>query len=273
MPKKSTVPKNYENNPFFAAANSITLLVDSARSVLLFLAALAAVNFFLGIVSPDYSKPAERNQSVNKINDITNNWTADDRLLAVLAVFVITLALLMISALLGGVAAYTSARVARGKSVRLDEAFRASFDKLWSFLWLQLIIAGKLLLWTLLFILPGIYMAFRYSLANVAFFDKELRGNNAIKESLRLTKGAWLTTFASNMLFNSLTFGMISNVVNTGVNAVLYRQYEALGNKPKPPAHWLSWVTLAIPIFFVLFAFFALIAIIVGLAIGVSVTR
>lgn len=273
MAKKSTVPVKYENNPFFAAANSITLLVDLARGVLLFLAVLAAINFFFGIVTPDYSKPSERDRSMNRITDMTTSWTANDWIIAALAVAVITLALLMISALLGGVAAYTSARVARGKSVRLDEAFRVAFDKLWSFLWLQLVIAGKLLLWTLLFILPGIYMAFRYSLANVAFFDKDLRGNNAIKESLRLTKGAWLTTFASNMLFNTLTFGMISNVVNTGVNAVLYRQYEALGNKPKPSAHWLSWVTLVVPVFFVFFAFFALIAIVVGLAIGVSITR
>lgn len=272
MPSKTTHTDKYENNPFFAAANSITLLVELAKSVLIFLAVLAGLNFLLGTFMPDYSKQDARNSSTDQITQLTHNWSVSDWGLAVAAVGIIALAAFMISSLFGGVAAYTSARAARGEKVRLDEAFRVAFDNLWSFLWLQLIIGTKLFLWSLLFILPGIYMAFRYSLANVAFFDdrKNLRGNAAVKESLRLTKGAWLTTFASNMLFNMLTFGLLANIVSTGVNAVLYRQFDALGDKPKPAAHWLSWLTLIVPIVFVILAFVMVIAIVVGLAIGAS---
>ncbi len=115
-------------------------------------------------------------------------------------------------------------------------------------------------------------MAIRYTLAGVAFFDdrKHLKGNAAIKESLRLTKGGWLTTFSSNVLFNILTFGILSSVVTTGANTVLYRQFNALGDKPKPSAHWLSWVTLALPIIIAFLVLAMLIALIAGVAIGAS---
>ena len=94
-------------------------------------------------------------------------------------------------------------------------------------------------------------MSVRYSLAKVAFFDekKPLRGNAAVKESLALTKGAWLTTFASQVLFSIITLGMLSRLVETAAQSVLYRQLSELthNNEPKPAAHPLSWFTLFLP--------------------------
>jgi uncharacterized membrane protein len=174
----------------------------------------------------------------------------------------------MIAALFGGVSAYTSAKLAQGERVSIGRAFRESFERLWSFLWLQILIFVKVVLWSLLFIIPGIIMAVRYSLAGVAFFDdtKAVKGNAAIKESLRLTKNAWLTTYASNTLFNIITLGAIGNVLSIGTNAVLYKQYQASGDK-KPAAHWLSWLTLVLPfaILGLLFFLVILLGVIIGL--------
>ena len=270
MPTKSPSSVKYENNPFFVAATGLTLLFDLARGVLIFLAALAFANMFVSYATPDYSQETDRAESINHFTELTGNWLFSDWLLAGFAVFIVIFAILMVSALFGGVSAYTSAQLARGKKANLVEAFHVAFDNLWSFLWLQVIVGVKLLLWTLLFVLPGVYMAFRYSLAQVAFFDekKNLRGNAAIKESLRLTKGAWVTTFASNFLFNALTFGGFVGVISTGVNAVLYRQFDHLSVKPKPAAHWLSWLTIALPVSFFVLIFLFLIALVIGIAIA-----
>ncbi len=254
MPKKTPIVP-YENNPFHIAVNGLSLLFNAARGMAIFLFVLSLLSFYSGWSPTDTDSDSWKRQ----VQSMVEGWTTTDWFLAISSVLVIALALSMIAALIGGAASYTSAQLARGKSVRFGEAFHESFERLWSFLWLQVIMSVKLLLWSLLLVIPGIYMAFRYSLANVAFFDdsKQLRGNAAIKESLRLTKGAWITTFGANMLFDTITFGTISNLVTPGVSAVLYRQFNSTASKPKP--HWLSILALGLSIAFVIIATIVLI--------------
>lgn len=257
MAQSTKLPKNYENNPFFIATNGITLLFDLARGVTIMFIIFSVLSLFSrGPSGDDASSEKAAEDFVNTLS----TWGVTEWSVAVAGVFIVTLAILLIAALFGGVAAYTSAQISKGKKVGFGEAFRVAFDRLWSFLWLQILINVKLFLWTLLFIIPGIIMSFRYSLAGVAFYDdsKDLRGNAAIKESLRLTKGAWLTTFAANTLVNILTLGVISPVVSTAANAVLYKQFDKLDDK-KPDAHWLSWVTLILPLVLIVLLIIALV--------------
>ena len=251
-------PKDYENNPFFIASNGFTLLFNMARGVgvfLLFLSLFAFI-FSYGINNDDLTS-AQREVTV---------WHTSDWAIAIGTAAILGLAFVMIASLFNGIAAYTAVQLSKGKRVSFNEAFNAVFERLWSYIWLKVIISIKLLLWYLLLIVPGIIMSVRYSLADLAFFDerKNLRGNAAIKESLRLTKGAWLTTFAASTLFNLLTFGSITYVVTTAANAMLYKQFDTLGDK-KPDAHWLSWFTVLFPIVFVTAIFMAIVLIVVGI--------
>jgi membrane-anchored glycerophosphoryl diester phosphodiesterase (GDPDase) len=267
MPAKHPKKSHYENNPFFIASSGITLLFNLAQGVAVMLIIFAVVSFLGNAVVPDNSSDSSSAGLSDTIQSL-QSWTPSEWLVLIFTVSIVGLAVIMIASLFAGVNAYTAARLARGEEVQIREAFREAFEKLWGFIWLQIIIFVKTVLWSLLFIIPGIIMAVRYSLAEVAFFDdtKNLRGNAAVKESLRLTKGAWITTYASYALFNILTFGIIGNLVNTGVSAVLYRQYQEAGGK-KPAAHILSWLTLVLPLVFAIMIFFGLIfiAIIVGL--------
>ncbi len=268
MTKDSKIKVDYENNPFFVATNGITKLFNLATGVATVMIVLSVLSFFGGGVD---SPEGSQREAENFFNTVSG-WSAEQWTLAVGAGLIIGLAVLMISALFGGVSAYTSAELAKGNRVALGKAFRTAFDHLWPFVWLQIVMFVKLVLWTLLFIVPGIYFAFRYSLAGVAFYDskKNLRGNAAIQESLKLTRNGWLTTFSSNLLFNLLTFGVLGALISTGVNAELYRQFGAVGDK-KPQAHWLAWITLFLPFVLVVFLFTFLIALAVGLAVGGSV--
>lgn len=269
--KKSSKKKSlikYENNPFFIAGNGITRLFDYARGVAILLLVLAVLSFLFGRTPNSGNEP----QTYKEFTSTFAAWNMNEWVLAVGAGVIIGIAVLMISALFSGIASYTAYRLSKGDGVSVNEAFRAAFDNLWGYIWLQIVIFVKILLWSLLFVLPGIYFAFRYTLAGVAFFDetKNLRGNAAIKESLRMTKGAWLTTFASNTLFNILTFGILSSIITTGVNTVLYSQFDAQGDKPKPAPHWLSWVTLALPLVLFFFAVSLMLATLMGIAIGTN---
>lgn len=253
MAKASSEP--YDNNPFTISVNGLTVLFNSARGIFFLFLGLSVAQFY----SSPGSSEDEVKEQVNSIGHVISGWSASEWALAAGTAAIIMLAVAMIAALFGGVTSYTSAQLAKGKNVSIGEAFRVAFERLWSYLWLQILITVKLLLWTLLFIIPGIIMSVRYSLAGVAFFDedKHLRGNAAIKESIKLTKNAWITTYAAFTLFNMITLGIISSLVTIGVAATLYRQYRAVGDK-KPKAHPLSWIALALPfiLFVVLFAFF-----------------
>ncbi len=263
---KTSTPAPYENNPFFVAANGISLVFNLARGVAILFLVLSVLGLFRGNWSADTQNDKE---SLDAFWTTLSGWSVETWLIAIGGVSVVLLALMLISALFGGVSAYTSLKLSRNEAVSIGEAFRVSFEHLWSFLWLQIIVTVKLFLWTLLLIVPGIIMATKYSLASVAFFDdtKNLRGNAAIKESIRLTKNAWLTTFGSLSLFNYITFGVISSLVTTGANAVLYRQYEKVGDK-KPAAHWLSWLALALPfaVLFLLFGFLIFLFVVIGIS-------
>ena len=245
---------HYENNPFFVASNGITLLLGLAQGVGIFFIILSVIGLF---GSPNSGESDDINERAQTVVRQVSEWSLNEWLILTAVVLIVGMAVLLLSALVSGVSSYTSYRLSKGSRVRFTEAFSVSFEHLWSYLWLQILVFLKIFLWSLLLIIPGIIMAVRYSLAGVAFYDdtKELRGNAAIKESLKLTKNAWFTTFASSALFNLITFGVISSVINTGVNAVLYNQYDYLGDKPKPAAHWLSWFTLALPFILIAFAF------------------
>ena len=176
--------------------------------------------------------------------------------------------LIIIGLLIRGIADYTAAKLAKDEGTTLGEAFREVFQHIASYVWLSILVFVKVLLWTLLFIIPGIYMAIRYSLAGTAFFKEGLRGNAAIKRSLALTKGAWLTTFASHTLWNIMTFGLMDAILAPGTNAMLYRQYAPLTDegKPKPPTHVLSWLTLLLPIVLTIFFVMLIAAIVFAVA-------
>lgn len=251
MPKKSK-DQPYDNNPFMIALNGMTLLFTAAKGMAIFLFAFSVVSY--------YGAPVDEESVRGYWTNAASSWTVSDWTFAALSFLVIMLAIIMIGALISGAAAYTSARLAAGNTVSIKEAFKESFEQLWSYIWLQIITTVKLFLWTLLFIIPGIYMAFRYSLANVAFFDekKSVKGSAAIKESLRLTKGAWITTFASSTLFNMITFNVISSIVTPSVNAILYKQLDGTDKKQSP--HWLSIATLGL---FILITVIGIIALVV----------
>lgn len=267
--KKPTESASYENNPFKVALDGINLVFTSAKGVAILLIVLSIISVFTGIIPDSSEKPGFDSTAflAGMERMSPGEWIVTGGVVSILV-----LAFIFASAMISGIGAYTAARTARGHNIKLSEAFHAVLDRFFSYIWLQIIQMVKILLWSLLLIIPGFIMAIRYSLANVAFFDKNLRGNQAIKESLSLTKGAWLTTFASQSLFNLVTLGVISELVTTGARSVLYRQLSQFKEgAEKPAAHMLSWITLFLPLMLIGLLFLLIMAFVVlAAALGLS---
>lgn len=264
-------PKPYENNPFFVATNGLDLLFKRAQSVGIALAILAALSFLSSVPSlftnssgdTSTTQTASQQQAeAQKFADAIAAIPLEVWLIAGSIGLLILLIVITVGIVIRGVADFTSAQLANGKDVTLSEAFRSVFSNFWGYTWVMVVVGVKVFLWTLLFIIPGFVMAYRYSLSGVAFFENKLRGNAATKHSAALTKGAWLTTYASQNLLNLLTFGAIAYLLAPGTNGVLYRQLTDAG-KVKPKAHVLSWLTLIIP--------FVLLVLIIVVAVSLAI--
>jgi hypothetical protein len=173
-----------------------------------------------------------------------------------------------IGTVIAGISYYSAARISHGQTATFKEAWQATRDNFWPFFWLQVLMVLKLVAWSLLFIVPGFIMYYRYSLANISFFDKGLRGNAAIKDSIALTKGSWITTYASQTLFTFVSLGTLSTLVTVATSAILYRQFNAVPLDQRPKTHDLSVATLVLSLLFVAFVVIALSAALVNYALA-----
>lgn len=246
--KKTAV---YENNPFLIAIDGVKLLFERAQNTGIFLAILSLITYFFSMGNNGNNSSGQAPQIEFSTNTISaEHWPVIALIGLLVLIFIIGVAL--ISIFVQAIADYTAAQIAKGKTVELSEASSQAGQKFLGYLWVQIIVAVKTFLWSLLLIVPGIYKANRYSLAGVTYFAEDLRGDQAVQRSQQLTDGAWITTFAGINLLNVITIGFASLLLTTGSKMILYRQFNALGKATKPAASPLSWLIFIVPAIMVL---------------------
>ena len=230
----------YINNPFMISIEGISGLFEKARGVATFLIiATVALLIFGMIPTPDtMTGPGQAELQLST-----------EQLLWIL---IPQIAFTIFAIVVSGVLGYASAKVARGETVTFNEAISGFMGRFWGYVWLEILMLLKILAWTLLLIVPGVIMSVRYSLAHIAFFDKNLSANEAIKHSAAITKGSWFTTFAAQTLLTMLSFGIISLLTVGGAAITLYRQFEATPLDERPRTHGLSIATFILSIVFLL---------------------
>lgn len=236
--KTSDTKTPFINNPFFVAAEGIKLFFVNAMGIAILLVILSALS---SINPADLGSSSSTQSGSGAVNPAVIIGVA-------VLVVIASIAIIIIGTIISGITSYSAAKVSHNETATLKEAWQATWQNFGSYLWLQAIIVFKVAAWSLLFIIPGVIMYYRYSLANIAFFDKGVRGNAAIKESLTLTKGSWLLTFSSQLLFTIATLGTLSKLVAAGATAVLYRQFQVTPQEERPKAHGLSIATLILAI-------------------------
>jgi uncharacterized membrane protein len=243
-PTKLNTQDAYINNPFFIGAKGINLLFLKAQSVAILLVVLSVIMLVLGnIPGPD---SATTENAAPAVSDAT--VSVETAIGIGVGVLVGIFVALTVGTFLTGIMSYTAAKAARGESSTIKEGLSATYRRFWSFLWLQILTTLKVLAWSLLFIVPGFIKAVRYSVANVAFFDKDLKGNAAIQHSIALTKGSWITTLGGLFFFNLITLRVLELLTTTASTAVLYRQFEATPNNERPGPHGLSIAMLVLTV-------------------------
>lgn len=243
------VSKHYINNPFFITTYGFQLLFKYAKNVSILLLLLSIAG---AIGQSEFSRYTNDASNSTAIENYFNSLEPSQLVTLAVSSVLISLAILVVSIMVSGINGYVATRASKGQATNLSEAFNAVLGKFGSYTWVYILVNVKILLWTMLFIIPGIVMAVRYSLSSAVFFDasNNLKGNDVLKKSSELVKGSWITTFASFGLFNIITLGWISYFVNASVLASLYGQYTEIARSgaKKPKAHWLSWIVMILPL-------------------------
>lgn len=255
MATKTTVP--YENNPIMIGIEGLKLIFSQAKGVGIYsivvtvaMFVVALMVYVVAFIIEVMQNGLEQGKVAADVYVGPSSFDPMAGLLFVTSIVAGALIFMAVSLLLFGVLEYAAAMTAKGKTVTLGESFTAVLQAFPAYLWMYMIFTVKVLLWSLLFIIPGIIMFNRYLLAGTVFFAEGKRGNAAIRRSAELTKGAWLTTYGGAWIWNIISQGMAAMVFWPGCMAILYRQLAAVtdADQPKPAAHILSWLTLLLPI-------------------------
>lgn len=275
LPPSSSAPSTaYQNNPFFVAVDGISAFFKYAKTIAIIFTVLSVLGVLSNIASsiPDAlnnMNPESSQANESMASPFTGPNFAHDQIVGIAIVvgsiiFVMGIVILLVAAIINGMRDVSAAAIAKQTELSFGNAVKTLARRFPGYLWLQVMIAVKVFLWSLLLVVPGVIMSIRYSLAGTAYFARDMKAGEALKHSTTITKGAWFTTFSSIGLFNLITLGFIQLLIEPSARGILFRQYDAYdqAHTKKPGAHWLSiayfvlTILLAIVFLFLLAALF-----------------
>ncbi|MFA5248454.1 MAG: hypothetical protein WC415_04490 [Patescibacteria group bacterium] len=90
----------------------------------------------------------------------------------------------------------------KDRTEKILEVFKNSRVNFWGFVWISILTAILVMLWTVAFIIPGVIFGVYYSLAIYAFIFEGKTGMSAIKRSQELIKDYWWAFLGRILLFS-----------------------------------------------------------------------
>lgn len=128
---------------------------------------------------------------------------------------------------------YYIMQFARGKECNTDDLWRF-MKKAWPVIMLSIIVTVLVVLWSILFIIPGILAALSYVMATFVFADGEDEPMECIDQSKKMMRGhrweyvVFCLSFLGWMLLGCITFGLGLIYVMPYYNVSLVLYYDEL---------------------------------------------
>jgi len=166
----------------------------------------------------------------------------------VIVVFVIALTLIVamtvIATFLQGMFSYVALRSEAGESVSFSEAFNETTSRFWRLLGAQLLAILKIIGWGLLFIVPGIVAALKYSILPYSIMSapKDEKGVSLAHAKVKaITKGRLMEVFGVAAI--GFIIPLVGSILTLTGNAAIYNQlnYYYENKLEKPKVHWLNY--------------------------------
>ena len=157
----------------------------------------------------------------------------------------IAVASVLLSLVIGGAVqmgwAHFNTKLIKRQEVRFSDLF-SQFHRLWTCICMNVVMGFFIVLWSLLFIIPGIIAAYRYAMVPYLMAEfPDLRVMDAMRESKRLMQGnKWRLfcleiSFFGWMLLGAVTFGIAGLWITPYMQAATAAFYmDVTGRGPRP---------------------------------------
>lgn len=255
MKKETKAPKEQEaptyiSNPFKLAFRATAQLFEKNAGWAI---VIAVLTMFGSFGSPPASNGNGGNGPIEgglSTTDPTNTFALV--IFIVCGVLLLVALAVIIGTFVQGLFSYAVLQSQKGVSVGFKEAYRAVKNRFARLLSAQLLVILKVLGWSLLFIIPGIITAIRYSLLSYVIMDEseeERSVKGAHDRTKILVKGRLWELFGVS---TTSIVPIIGGVFETAGNGALYRQLQVYTdqNLEKPKIHWLNYLMLVLLLVF-----------------------
>lgn len=263
---------NYESNPFkvifagfsdffnYNQAMAIVILVVSFLGIF-----VEFINFFLQTILSSISSTTQAAHDSGYTTTTTSTEATDPATVGIILLFVFIFFIIfwaisfVVATIYRGMVAYATVKTSQKKSITIGEAFKASLDKFWTMVWIQIVVGFKVLGGLLLLIVPGIRAALRYEFVMLPVFADGANAKQAIESSKKFTKNHLIETLGMTVAAGIIPF--VGGLMRAGGQSVMYTQLTHLQktNQSGPKVHWLNYLLfILIGGFILLIAFFAI---------------
>ena len=120
---------------------------------------------------------------------------------------------LLITQVLVGALAWAIARAVVGREATVEESYRFGMARLWSILWVGILVGLAAFAGFVLFVIPGFFVLVRLSVAIPALVVERRRGGEALSRSWSLVRGhGWrvLGTFVAAFVLTGIVSGILT---------------------------------------------------------------
>jgi hypothetical protein len=274
----STLPK-YDSNPFTLAFNSFGRLFNTNAGWAIALLVIGIFSFIynmfgnliqLATMPGSSSNTTSSVEMADKMPAASAAASSSDTnvaavVLVVIGIFIIVLIMIIIfsaiATFISGVFTYVSIKSEEGHKVSFNEAFEETAKRFFRLYFAQLLAGLKIFGWSLLFIIPGIIAALRYTLLPYVVMGDTVgeKGVRSAHSSTKtIVKGRLMEVFGMATVAAIIPF--IGEILKLTGNAALYKQMKTYSDAgiEKPKVHWLNYAGLmliGLVLLFVMFIF------------------
>lgn len=265
--------KDYNSNPFTLSFESLSRFFNSNMPWAIVLIVLGVVNFLFQTGSNLASLTSSESSS-----STAAGTAIEPAVIAAIVIFVLVLVLIaiivgsVVKVYFNGMFSHVALQSESEKTVSFGEAFQAVSQRFWRLLGAQLLADIKIIGWTLLFIIPGIVAALRYSMLPYVIMsepENEKGIGDSHAKTKALSKGRLIEIFGISTVATIIP--VIGSIIGLSGKAALYNQlsYYNQHNLEKPKVHWLNYLGLILLAGLLLFMGF-IVMIILLIALGSS---
>lgn len=268
-PRKSAV--QYNSNPFTLAFDALGRFFSHNAAWAAVIIVIGFLGFMVQIVTNAVapSGGTSTRSTTPAATEGVGSFEPAQIVIFAAIILIVTLVIIVAATAIGtfinGMFAYVALKSEEGKSVSLSEAFRETSSRFYRLFFASLLAALKITGWMLLFIVPGIIAAYRYTLLPYLIMDEstdEKGVRDAHTKTKLLVKGRLFEIFGIAFVTGIIPF--VGELLGISGYAASYRQLSATKEDPsqRPSVHWLNYVGLAlIAVAFLIFVLAAILII------------